>query len=57
MYYLFFADFFLNINKSKKSFCISGGNFDRYLFVDPQVPEFTIGMLIASAKAGRWLYD
>lgn len=23
----------------------------------PQVPEFTIGMLIASAKAGRWLYD
>ncbi|ELY6968140.1 DUF1493 family protein [Salmonella enterica] len=23
----------------------------------PQVPEFTIGMLIASARAGRWLYD
>ncbi|HDY3152861.1 TPA: DUF1493 family protein, partial [Salmonella enterica] len=21
------------------------------------VPEFTIGMLIASARAGRWLYD
>lgn len=21
------------------------------------VPDFTIGMLIASAKAGRWLYD
>ncbi|EJG3419884.1 DUF1493 family protein [Salmonella enterica] len=23
----------------------------------PQVPEFTIGMLIASARSGRWLYD
>ncbi|EAU0133606.1 DUF1493 family protein [Salmonella enterica] len=23
----------------------------------PQAPEFTIGMLIASARAGRWLYD
>ncbi|EBJ6264224.1 DUF1493 family protein [Salmonella enterica] len=23
----------------------------------PQVPDFTIGMLIASARAGRWLYD
>ncbi|EPT1859959.1 DUF1493 family protein, partial [Salmonella enterica] len=23
----------------------------------PQVPVFTIGMLIASARAGRWLYD
>ena len=23
----------------------------------PQVPEFTIDMLIKSAKAGRWLYD
>ncbi|MCG8707771.1 DUF1493 family protein [Brenneria sp. 4F2] len=23
----------------------------------PQVPDFTIGMLIESAKAGRWLYD
>ncbi|ELZ5120790.1 DUF1493 family protein [Salmonella enterica] len=23
----------------------------------PQVPEFTIGMLIASARAGRWLYE
>ncbi|EAQ4759271.1 DUF1493 family protein [Salmonella enterica] len=22
----------------------------------PQVPDFTIGMLIASARAGRWLY-
>ncbi|EAW6596046.1 DUF1493 family protein [Salmonella enterica] len=22
----------------------------------PQVPEFTIGMLIASARSGRWLY-
>ncbi|WP_312240703.1 DUF1493 family protein [Pantoea sp.] len=22
-----------------------------------QVPDFTIGMLIASARAGRWLYD
>ncbi|WP_143338536.1 DUF1493 family protein, partial [Cronobacter sakazakii] len=21
------------------------------------VPDFTIGMLIASARAGRWLYD
>lgn len=21
------------------------------------VPDFTIGMLIASAKAGKWLYD
>ncbi|ELY4157175.1 DUF1493 family protein [Cronobacter turicensis] len=23
----------------------------------PQVPFFTIGMLIESARAGRWLYD
>lgn len=23
----------------------------------PQVADFTIGMLIASARAGRWLYD
>ncbi|ECB2961270.1 DUF1493 family protein, partial [Salmonella enterica subsp. enterica] len=23
----------------------------------PQVPDFTIGMLIASARAGCWLYD
>lgn len=23
----------------------------------PQAPEFTIGMLIASARAGRWLYE
>lgn len=23
----------------------------------PQVPDFTIGMLIESARAGRWLYD
>lgn len=23
----------------------------------PQVPDFTIGMLIASARAGRWLYE
>ncbi|HHW9096734.1 TPA: DUF1493 family protein [Salmonella enterica] len=23
----------------------------------PKAPEFTIGMLIASARAGRWLYD
>ncbi|APY76942.1 DUF1493 family protein [Salmonella enterica subsp. enterica serovar Manchester] len=23
----------------------------------PQVPDFTIGMLIESAGAGRWLYD
>lgn len=23
----------------------------------PQVPDFNIGMLIESAKAGRWLYD
>lgn len=23
----------------------------------PQVPEFTIGMLIESARSGRWLYD
>ncbi|KKA63569.1 acyl carrier protein [Tatumella morbirosei] len=23
----------------------------------PQVPDFTIGMLIESAIAGRWLYD
>lgn len=23
----------------------------------PVVPDFTIGMLIESAKAGRWLYD
>lgn len=23
----------------------------------PQVPDFTISMLIESAKAGRWLYD
>ncbi|CNE57920.1 DUF1493 family protein [Yersinia mollaretii] len=23
----------------------------------PQVPDFTIAMLIESAKAGRWLYD
>ncbi len=21
------------------------------------VPDFTVGMLIASARAGRWLYD
>ncbi|EEB9277365.1 DUF1493 family protein [Salmonella enterica] len=27
------------------------------LFALPQVPEFTIGMLIASARSGRWLYD
>ncbi|AHG22498.1 acyl carrier protein [Chania multitudinisentens RB-25] len=23
----------------------------------PQVPDFTIGMLIESARVGRWLYD
>ncbi len=23
----------------------------------PQVPDFTIGMLIESARAGRWLYE
>jgi hypothetical protein len=23
----------------------------------PQVPDFTIGMLMKSAEAGRWLYD
>ena len=23
----------------------------------PQVPDFTIGMLISSARSGRWLYD
>lgn len=25
--------------------------------VPVQVPDFTVGMLINSAKAGRWLYD
>ncbi|MGG2376832.1 DUF1493 family protein, partial [Salmonella enterica] len=23
----------------------------------PQMPDFTIGMLISSARSGRWLYD
>lgn len=23
----------------------------------PEVPDFTVGMLIESARAGRWLYD
>lgn len=25
--------------------------------VIPQVPEFTVGMLVDSARAGRWLYN
>lgn len=41
-------------NDSYREKCISGFQKQASL---PQVPEFTIGMLIASARSGRWLYD
>lgn len=40
----YYPDAPISINPFKKNVAVS-------------VPDFTIGMLIASAKAGHWLYD
>ncbi|EBZ7421187.1 DUF1493 family protein [Salmonella enterica subsp. enterica serovar Bonariensis] len=41
----------------KKKELTPSTDLDSDLRFIPQVPEFTIGMLIASARAGCWLYD
>lgn len=57
-------DFFKEFNVDQGSFKIETYYPDVSLSWNPfkktepvQVPEFTIGMLIESAKAGKWLYD
>jgi len=57
-------DFFEKFNVERGDFCIETYFPDTSLSWDPfkkmqpvLVPDFTIGMLIESAKAGKWLYD
>ncbi|WP_421505956.1 DUF1493 family protein [Erwinia rhapontici] len=60
-------DFFLKFNVDRGNFSIEtyyppepplSELFNPFRKRDiPQVPDFTISMLIESAKAGRWLYD
>jgi hypothetical protein len=59
------------MNDFFKKFNVERGNFKIETYYPPEpfswnpfkklppipVPDFTIGMLIESAKAGRWLYD
>ncbi|WP_145499692.1 DUF1493 family protein [Yersinia bercovieri] len=57
-------DFFSMFNITKDKFNIKAYYPDEPFSWNPfkktipvPVPDFTIGMLIESAKAGRWLYD
>ncbi|EEP93631.1 Acyl carrier protein [Yersinia aldovae ATCC 35236] len=57
-------DFFKEFSVEKGSFNIKNYfpdvpfSFNPFKKTAPiPVPDFTIGMLIESAKAGRWLYD
>lgn len=57
-------DFFKEFNVDQGSFKIetyypdASPSWNPFKKTEPvQVPEFTIGMLIESAKAGKWLYD
>jgi hypothetical protein len=57
-------NFFSEFNVQKANFIIETYypdlpfTWNPFKKIDPiPVPDFTIGMLIGSAKAGRWLYD
>ncbi|ALB65459.1 putative acyl carrier protein [Cronobacter dublinensis 1210] len=57
-------DFFTTFNVDRAGFTITtyfpDSPFSWNIFKKPEpipVPDFTIGMLIASARAGRWLYE
>ncbi|MBU9855525.1 DUF1493 family protein [Rahnella bonaserana] len=57
-------EYFAKFNVDKGNYCTETYYPDVYISWNPfkkvipvQVPDFTIGMLIESAKAGKWLYD
>jgi Protein of unknown function (DUF1493) len=57
-------DFFKEFSVSRGSFTIATYYPELPISLNPfkkkqllDIPDFTIGMLIESAKAGRWLYD
>ncbi|MGB9095814.1 DUF1493 family protein [Erwinia sp.] len=56
-------EYFLHFNVDKESFNISTYYPDVPVSLNPfkktiiDIPELTIGMLIESAKAGKWLYE
>lgn len=57
-------DFFTKFNVDRGNFRIETyfpnvpGSWNPFKKLEPVlVPDFTIGMLIESAKAGKWLYD